>query len=177
MLFSDVKDTKFESNSQLIVWNHYFTICCFRTSKIQNLKAIHNCKRDLYFKWWVVFGRQRYKIWKQFTTVFVRTNRMQPLFSDVKDTKFESNSQLISRKRVQSLCCFRTSKIQNLKAIHNQIRNCVVKRRVVFGRQRYKIWKQFTTDSHNLIFRFGCFRTSKIQNLKAIHNYSQHCSN
>ena len=89
---SDVKDTKFESNSQLDNDFYSHKNCCFRCqrykiwkqfttsisfgrcgfrlfqmSKIQNLKAIHNKSVQYYSRKHVV--------------------------SDVKDTKFESNSQ------------------------------------------------------------------------------------
>ena len=42
VLFQDDKDTKFESNSQRSSSELHMTISCFRTTKIQNLRAIHN---------------------------------------------------------------------------------------------------------------------------------------
>ncbi len=41
-LYCDYKDTKFESNSQLTVTYLSHVASCIATTKIQNLKAIHN---------------------------------------------------------------------------------------------------------------------------------------
>ena len=118
-LFQDDKDTKFESNSQLSRKHYHIRLRCFRTTKIQNLRAIHNgqnaateqtpvvsgrqrykiweqftTKRDRFeFFTPVVSGRQRYKIWEQFTTGQTLSEHRRRLFQDDKDTKFESNSQ------------------------------------------------------------------------------------
>ena len=42
------------------------------------------------------------------------------LFQDDKDTKFESNSQRIANGPFDGPCCFRMTKIQSLRAIHNE---------------------------------------------------------
>ena len=47
VLFSNDKDTNFESNSQQARTYYQFWLSCFRMTKIQILKAIHNC--DLIF--------------------------------------------------------------------------------------------------------------------------------
>ena len=44
--------------------------CCLSSAKIQNFKAIHNYLPPLRFLLIVVYHLQRYKISKQFTTVF-----------------------------------------------------------------------------------------------------------
>ena len=114
----------------------------------------------------------------------------------VKDTKFESKSQLkqaFSRKKCN---CFYWSKIQNLKANHNTTQCSCTKICIAFTGQRYKIWKQITTErctvastlpllllvkdtkfeSKSQHARYfcptteDCFYWSKIQNLKANHN-------
>ena len=63
-----VKDTKFESKSQHDQAESYYSGNCFYWSKIQNLKANHNCNyiQDAWCK--IAFTGQRYKIWKQITT-------------------------------------------------------------------------------------------------------------
>ena len=221
-LFQDDKDTKFESNSQQRNVGNYQGLCCFRTTKIQNLRAIHNNLSWWFFILSVVSGRQRYKIWEQFTTAAVRPLMRSLLFQDDKDTKFESNSQQEYRSAVDRVRCFRTTKIQNLRAIHNGYNTDNTYILVVSGRQRYKIWEQFTTALWRLFIRWllfqddkdtkfesnsqpptqvyvsdielfqddkdtkfesnsqqtagyptaaiCCFRTTKIQNLRAIHN-------
>ena len=212
------------------IWEQFTTLAyqrslpssCFRTTKIQNLRAIHNNLHRPNAPPRVVSGRQRYKIWEQFTTNLRTESLIPSLFQDDKDTKFESNSQLFVRltacsmrcfrtTKIQNLRaihnsggtddfvasgCFRTTKIQNLRAIHNQVRRKASLAEVVSGRQRYKIWEQFTTkkdyftaaqplfqDDKDTKFESNsqhhalqtptaprCFRTTKIQNLRAIHN-------
>ena len=174
LLFSDVKDTKFESNSQQSIRTERFWNGCFRTSKIQNLKAIHNENWIEDETMTVVFGRQRYKIWKQFTTIPRLLKNADKLFSDVKDTKFESNSQLTNDETTLRKSCFRTSKIQNLKAIHNQSWRRLSQRMVVFGRQRYKIWKQFTTSNWHRAATYLLF--SDVKDTKFESNSQLVCS-
>ena len=149
LLFQDDKDTKFESNSQHAVRCIWMKKSCFRTTKIQNLRAIHNAYGYLRYPYLVVSGRQRYKIWEQFTTVAELATLNILLFQDDKDTKFESNSQLGSSCLIDKFGCFRTTKIQNLRAIHNCLHRVRCSYEVVSGRQRYKIWEQFTTLSKN----------------------------
>ena len=66
-LYNQYKDTKFESNSQLLSPKAEITNCCIINTKIQNLKAIHN-----------LAGVEGTKL---------------RLYNQYKDTKFESNSQ------------------------------------------------------------------------------------
>ena len=171
-LFSNDKDTNFESNSQLKLLGHLEKLCCFRMTKIQILKAIHNLGSSDLHPAIVVFEWQRYKFWKQFTTSELSSINSLLLFSNDKDTNFESNSQHYLNGDRERFGCFRMTKIQILKAIHNVIRRFRLNSEVVFEWQRYKFWKQFTTFSACLIFIFCCFRMTKIQILKAIHNFS-----
>ena len=88
-----VKDTKFESKSQLDDnWKQYPKYC-FYWSKIQNLKANHNVAVAEHANDAIAFTGQRYKIWKQITTFYPNGNKMRELLLLVKDTKFESKSQ------------------------------------------------------------------------------------
>ena len=146
----------------------------------------------------IAFTGQRYKIWKQITTTECTEFCIGELLLLVKDTKFESKSQLIQRITKERANCFYWSKIQNLKANHNRQARHLPRFDIAFTGQRYKIWKQITTDRINIVYEIGllllvkdtkfesksqpvddpvstlpnCFYWSKIQNLKANHNRS-----
>ena len=138
------KTTKFESDSQQKTTNLNSGYCCYQS--------------------------QNYKIWKQFTTctscpisivAMLSITKLQNLKAihnankpctefaqDVinhKTTKFESNSQLFYNRKKQWNCCYQS--------------------------QNYKIWKQFTTQLRYLYKRAKMLSITKLQNLKAIHNY------
>ena len=188
------KTTKFESNSQRYATNCGFSNRCYQSqnykiwkqfttmnilervkkallsiAKLQNLKAIHNCKHFKKHIHPVVINRkttkfesnsqryvstrlgyfssyqsQNYKIWKQFTTVL--------------------------EKGVPKVVLLSIAKIQNLKTIHNILvyhhrqgyvvinrkttkfesnlqlcRRTKLEAKSCYQSQNYKIWKQFTT--------------------------------
>ena len=165
-------------------------------TKLQNLKAIHNCccvslslchvvvnhkttkfeSNSQHYLRYSILKRsccqsQNYKIWKQFTTRRLATFH---------------NSKLLS-----------ITKLQNLKAIHNVTRSQDGNYPVVVNHkttkfesnsqqrllslpyirsccqsQNYKIWKQFTTFVVYLIRLCRLLSITKLQNLKAIHNSS-----
>ncbi len=92
-LFIKVKDTIFESKSQLETKELTIEERCLSKSKIQFLKANHN--------------------------LFSGFKRTKKLFIKVKDTIFESKSQLISIINFCIKSCLSKSKIQFLKANHN----------------------------------------------------------
>ncbi len=108
-----VKDTKFESKSQHITISFTGRRYCFYWSKIQNLKANHN-------------------------THTLRTQTASLLLL-VKDTKFESKSQLKDTTTKEEIDCFYWSKIQNLKANHNSLYDKHEIYMIAFTGQRYKI--------------------------------------
>ena len=164
-------------------------------TKLQNLKAIHNTIWQNSITSYDVINHkttkfesnsqpfniyrgerkgcyqsQNYKIWKQFTTQTISKQYSNKLLSitklqnlkaihntlsitrivhsDVinhKTTKFESNSQLLS-------ACFRL------------LEWC-------YQSQNYKIWKQFTTTERQGLCCDTMLSITKLQNLKAIHNY------
>ena len=140
-----VKDTKFESKSQQPRIRHLCLLYCFYWSKIQNLKANHNRYWEFLTFWIIAFIGQRYKIWKQITTAMVCGCSSVLLLLLVKDTKFESKSQLVSITDYKVNNCFYWSKIQNLKANHNIFQALYPLLLIAFIGQRYKIWKQITT--------------------------------
>ena len=191
-----VKDTKFESKSQHQKVYYDFYRNCFYWSKIQNLKANHNRNGFGCLGCHIAFTGQRYKIWKQITTVSLIISLMNSLLLLVKDTKFESKSQRVNAGEMILNNCFYWSKIQNLKANHNSADSWRATAWIAFTGQRYKIWKQITTqqireeqqrellllvkdtkfESKSQLKSFRhfpeghCFYWSKIQNLKANHN-------
>ena len=141
-LFIDRKDTKFQSNSQRPVICFGIDEGCLSTAKIQNFKAIHNSNERSLILASVVYRPQRYKISKQFTTRPQFFQYLAKLFIDRKDTKFQSNSQLIITGFLLPPSCLSTAKIQNFKAIHNKELRLLNFKGVVYRPQRYKICKQ-----------------------------------
>ena len=153
-----------------------FDVVLLSITKLQNLKAIHNLSQYRKLRLLVVINRkitkfesnsqlfgialslvggcyqsQHYKIWKQFTT-FLHTN-------------------------LSILSLLSITKLQNLKAIHNQqlvpaiATNVVINHKTTkfesnsqltlswflsssrcYQSQNYKIWKQFTTVVHKRVF-------------------------
>ena len=141
-----VKDTKFESKSQQPVVRRRRGVDCFYWSKIQNLKANHNHSNNYGKALAIAFTGQRYKIWKQITTASLACCVIATLLLLVKDTKFESKSQPGNRDSQRPSYCFYWSKIQNLKANHNPDWATSFHFCIAFTGQRYKIWKQITTN-------------------------------
>ena len=215
------KTTKFESNSQrnysdykndfgcyqsqnYKIWKQFTTLVTFcncsilllSITKLQNLKAIHNHLPLHYLISTVVINHkttkfesnsqpdeivdnfgigcyqsQNYKIWKQFTTPATMQTQATQLLSitklqnlkaihnnslpmemtkfvviNHKTTKFESNSQRVNKQSYRALRCYQS--------------------------QNYKIWKQFTTKIYNEYFIWTLLSITKLQNLKAIHNWT-----
>ena len=87
------KDTKNESNSQLSEFTLDPSSGCELYTKIQKMKAIHNYIRNHKFLIYAVNYTQRYKKWKQFTTISLSSDNGSLLWTIHKDTKNESNSQ------------------------------------------------------------------------------------
>ena len=188
------KTTKFESNSQQLNLPLYLPLSCYQS--------------------------QNYKIWKQFTTVWRNKSHTITVVINHKTTKFESNSQLYRSISNCSLGCYQSqnykiwkqfttyekytyqrlellsiTKLQNLKAIHNNFLALFLKSQVVINHkttkfesnsqletliivlllgcyqsQNYKIWKQFTTQPRAICYLQLLLSITKLQNLKAIHN-------
>ena len=113
-----------------------------------------------------------------------------------KITKIESNSQPTTYVTLQGRRCFYWTKLQKLKAIHNENGNFNTAFTGAFTEQNYKNWKQFTTRKRKLNKKLvvlllnkitkiesnsqltppqcpehsRCFYWTKLQKLKAIHN-------
>ena len=142
-----VKDTKFESKSQQQAIADAGADYCFYWSKIQNLKANHNhrCQRNIpgsYCFYW-----SKIQNLKANHNTMVTSSFLIELLLLVKDTKFESKSQLLILYNFVLYYCFYWSKIQNLKANHNCVVSSSEVIRIAFTGQRYKIWKQITTST------------------------------
>ena len=160
------------------------------------MKAIHNGVTRSVTKRIAVNYTQRYKKWKQFTTLLRAARELPQLWTIHKDTKNESNSQLNLWLNTDIWSCELYTKIQKMKAIHNQGAGGVGELLAVNYTQRYKKWKQFTTplktspavwalwtihkDTKNESNSQRTYRASspsaccelytKIQKMKAIHN-------
>ena len=145
MLWLKVKDTKSESNSQQLVADAVTLAVVAQGQRYKIWKQFTTRRRVMRLPVYVVAQGQRYKIWKQFTTILTEFRSPWQLWLKVKDTKSESNSQLVLGVYEFAFRCGSRSKIQNLKAIHNCLTFCLVSFDVVAQGQRYKIWKQFTT--------------------------------
>ena len=144
-----------------------YVVINHKTTKFEN-NSQHLGKVFLYQRG--CYQSQNYKIWKQFTTnilllllciALLSITKLQNLKAihnyqsfqysatkviiNRKTTKFESNSQPIATRARLVVSCYQS--------------------------QNYKIWKQFTTYAFSL--QNGCTLLSitKLQNLKAIHNY------
>ena len=168
------KDTKNESNSQRGGKSPLVVMRCELYTKIQKMKAIHN---GWSARW------------------------CSPLLWTIhKDTKNESNSQQPRQNLRHIHGCELYTKIQKMKAIHNRASGGFRITNAVNYTQRYKKWKQFTTYQngyyrnqmlwtihkdtknesnsqpfvHVRCMRARCELYTKIQKMKAIHNYRQY---
>ena len=114
------------------MWKQFTTCCMLRCvlilllsiTKLQNLKAIHNCR-----------------VFRLYAKCVVINHKI---------TKFESNSQQNPHKNILLLGCYQS--------------------------QNYKIWKQFTTPYRWMPVIDALLSIIKLQNLKAIHNFSSYKS-
>ncbi len=149
---------------------HIFIYCCLSMSKIQFLKANHNFAHYGHVSLFVVYQCQRYNFWKQITTILSKFRTIIQLFINVKDTIFESKSQLKINSGIANGCCLSMSKIQFLKANHNPLILDFRVGQVVYQCQRYNFWKQITTIGNPILCPLRCLSMSKIQFLKANHN-------
>ena len=122
-------------------------VSCVVSTKIQILKAIHNCRPQAKRYWGVVLYLRKYKFWKQFTTLKLFLFFLRLLCCIYENTNFESNSQPFRELPTECYCCVVSTKIQILKAIHNPFLNSFYFVIVVLYLRKYKFWKQFTTVS------------------------------
>ena len=149
MLFLKVKDTNFESNSQLILIIAEFSCSCFWKSKIQILKAIHNLALVVTAAGSAVSESQRYKFWKQFTTPPPDGTPPRTAVSESQRYKFwKQFTTFLSLKPYEPLA--------------------------VSESQRYKFWKQFTTHSEIIKQKSMLFLKVKDTNFES-NSQLRHC--
>ena len=144
------------------------------------------------------YQSQHYKIWKQFTTeeievlwelmllsitklqnlkaihnTFPFVTLMVSVVINHKTTKFESNSQRICASQLSCSGCYQS---QTTKFESNSQRICASQLSCsgCYQSQNYKIWKQFTTYTPQFRQQKTLLSITKLQNLKAIHNYLYH---
>jgi len=139
----DVKDTIFESNSQLKPYRCFDGYGCLRCQRYNFWKQFTTHGLYLFNFWWL-FTMSKIQFLKAIHNLVNINGMCWVVVYDVKDTIFESNSQQVAVWSLHNLCCLRC--------------------------QRYNFWKQFTTLNERNISVHALFTMSKIQFLKAIHN-------
>ena len=114
---SDVKDTRFERNSQPFKSFVVVVDCCFWCQRYKIWKELTTVPMRLY-NGLRCFWCQRYKIWKELTTVGLLEYENNKLFlmSKIQDLKGTHNSK---RNCWDCAWLFLMSKIQDLKGTHN----------------------------------------------------------
>ena len=141
------------------------------------------------------YQSQNYKIWKQFTTTtktrlyagkllsIIKLQNLKVIHNasftvfwcnkvviNHKTTKFESNSQLIPRSTFPAIVVINHNTIKFES--NSQLAVCSgVYWYCCYQSRNYKIWKQFTTHFESLRTFFTLLSITKLQNLKAIHNW------
>ena len=95
---------------------------------------------------------------------------------DVKDTTFESGSQLSNCFPAPCLCCLRCQRYNFWKRL-TTYRPLGQKFHSCLRCQRYNFWKRLTTILCSIATKIMLFAMSKIQLLKAAHNYMVGTSN
>ena len=118
-LFQTTKIQTFESNSQRISIHRYVEQRCSRLQRYKLLKAIHNKRNEAKYFFRVVPDYKDTNFWKQFTTGFLSSYKLQ--------------------------CCFRLQRYKLLKAIHNTTIEDFSGQTVVSDYKDTNFWKQFTT--------------------------------
>ncbi len=109
-LYQNIKDINFESKSQQLqpvaLVNRLY-----QNIKDINFESKSQLHKYLYCLFFVVSEYQRYKFWKQITTISVAPLLCLQLYQNIKDINFESKSQLQTSDTMITICCIRISKI------------------------------------------------------------------
>ena len=134
------------------IWKQFTTIAytvevrfwLLSITKLQNLKAIHNALTQ---------GRKRR---------YVVINH--------KTIKFESNSQQRFIININSESCYQSQNYKIWKQF-TTLSTTKTQSQCCYQSQKYKIWKQFTTKRCRCPLYLQLLSITKLQNLKAIHNY------
>ena len=141
------------------------------------------------------YQSQNYKIWKQFTTHFlsklirvwllsiIKLQNLKAIHNNIhmdssgscvvinhKTTKFESNSQLDKHKLSEDIVVI-NHKTRKFESNSQLCRRKALALLGCYQSQNYKIWKQFTTGRIFCPLRSLLLSITKLQNLKAIHNW------
>ena len=163
-------------------------------TKLQNLKAIHNwCKGTTKYlkvvinhkttkfesnsqrrsedtRWYSsCYQSQNHKIWKQFTTwKGFEADRLQLLsITKLQNLKAIHNNYKKLKSFLNVVINHKTTKFE----INSQHYICTTQKNVrCYQSQNYKIWKQFTTLFSHSVNTKKLLSITKLQNLKSIHN-------
>ena len=137
------KTTKFESNSQRVLFKILLVTSCYQS--------------------------QNYEIWKQFTTHRADIDKRLALLSITKLQNLKAIHNSGNHCQIHSLVVInhKTTKFesnsQRSHTLYGLARSC-------YQSQNYKIWKQFTTCYSSTLILIELLSITKLQNLKAIHN-------
>ena len=135
-----VKDTKFESNSQLCRNTSTFLVGCLQS--VKDTKFESNSQRRPRLMLSLRCCLQSVKDTKfesNSQLIFHISSYTDSCLQSVKDTKFESNSQLGDQSIYSAEAVCSPSKIQSLKAIHNLFSSICTTEKLFAVRQRYKV--------------------------------------
>ena len=111
------------------------------------MKAIHNTPVCLHYFDLVVLYLKDTEKWKQFTTLATNIELPTALCCISKIQKNESNSQLYSKSINKFFSCVVSQRYRKMKAIHNNLNDCLLRLEVVLYLKDTEKWKQFTTYS------------------------------
>ena len=137
------KTTKFESNSQR----------CFPTALIPK-----SC-----------YQSQNYKIWNQFTTLYLHHAKKCQMLSIAKLQNLKAIHNKVNAKQAFRIVVI-NHKTTKFESNSQRLLRTVQKRYSCYQSQNYKIWKQFTTSKSLKYLSAEMLSITKLQNLKAIHN-------
>ena len=164
-------------------------------TKLQNLKAIHNILPIRKYQWNDVINHkttkfesnsqpvactlysfrrcyqsQNYKIWKQFTTSQAHNANSAGMLSITKlqNLKAIHNQQTVARYKISDVINHKTTKFESNSQLYC---SPITTGSGCYQSQNYKIWKQFTTLRELTNLPLWMLSITKLQNLKAIHNY------
>ena len=162
------KTTKFESNSQPFAGSLCLPSCCYQSQNYKIWKQF-TTSFSIAFNSSCCYQSQNYKIWKQFTTIQISKMKLLKLLSITKlqNLKAIHNDKYIKRTFIDVVINRKTTKFES----NSQRKGLVsVFKGGCYQSQNYKIWKQFTTRRSCLLGETALLSIAKLQNLKAIHN-------
>ena len=137
------KTTKFESNSQHDTLYLNRKMCCYQSQNYKIWKQF-TTKQESKWKQYCCYQSQNYKIWKQFTTLvcILFVNIMLLLITKLQNLKAIHNDILRKSPNLEVVINHKTTKFES-NSQHKAAQRLILY--CCYQSQNYKIWKQFTT--------------------------------